>query len=142
MSAKTLHFLNALARAFEENRLLALAHHFSFPMAAYMHDGLLVFGSPVTLVEALEEYRHVALINGVASIEPRIIAEGIPKNGRTDIWIEWDHVDHEGVCLRTNQVRFVIREQEGHGSPLVEIADFKVTAFPELAARLPLAMPA
>lgn len=142
MSAKTLHFLNALARAFEENKLLALAHHFSFPMAAYMHDGLLVFGSPATLVEALEQYRHVALVNGVTSIEPRIIAEGIPKNGRTDIWIEWDHVDQNGVCLRTNQVRFVLRTDEGHGALLIEMADYKVMAFPEMAEHLPLAMPA
>lgn len=142
MSAKTLHFLNAIARAFEENRLLALAHHFSYPMAAYMHDGLLVFGSPATLVEALEEYRRIALINGVAGIQPRIIAEGIPKNRRTDIWIEWDHVDQEGNCLRTNQVRFVLFEQDGGSSPLIEMADYKVTAFPELAKHLPLAMPA
>ncbi|WP_223423748.1 hypothetical protein [Tateyamaria pelophila] len=142
MSAKTLQFLNTLARAFEENRLLTLAHSFSFPMATYVHDGLLVFGAPATLVEALEEYRNMALANGVARLEPRIIAEGIPLNRRTDTWVEWDHLDKDGVCLRTNQVRFVVRRPLGGADPLIEMVDYKVTAFPELAAHLPLAMPA
>ena len=111
-------------------------------MATYVHDGLLVFGSPATLVEALEEYRNVALANGIVRIEPRIIAEGIPVNRRTDLWIEWDHLDKDGNCLRTNQGRFVLRQPLGSVASLIEMVDYKVTAFPELVEQLPLAMPA
>lgn len=142
MSTKTLHFLNALARAFEQDRLLALAHHFSFPVAAYMHDGLLVFGSPATLVEALQEYRNIAAAKGITKLVPRIVAEGLPANRYSNLWVEWDHLDKNDRCQRTSQVRFVLYHPAGCVSPYIEMVDYTVTAFPELAEHLPLAMPA
>ena len=142
VSTKTLHFLNALMRAFEQGRLLALAHHFTFPMPAYVHDGLLVFGSPETLVEALEEYRDIVSAKNITRLVPRIIAEGITVNGQSNLWVEIDHLDQDDVCQRTSQARFVLHYPWGSVSPKIEMVDYTVAAFPELADRLPLALPA
>ena len=142
MSTKMLHFLNALARAFEQNRLLDLAEHFVFPVPVYIHKGLLVFGSADTLSEALEEYRKTAEKSGIIRLVPRVIAEGLSIKRQSNMWVELDHLDANGTCLRTSQIRFMMRHTEGNFFPQVELVDYQVTAFPELAEHLPLAMPA
>lgn len=140
MSTQTMPLLNSLARAFEAKELNAFARHFSYPLALYAHDGLLVFGSPATLIEALEDYCNTARDHGVTQLQPRVIAEGIPINERKDIWVEWDHLDAAGTCLRTSQVRFVLRSLPDRPVPVIDLVDYKVAAFPELAEHLPLSM--
>jgi len=122
--------------------LLDLAGHFSFPLAVYVHDGLLVFGAPATLAEAFGEYRNIAARFDLLSLSPRIVAEGLRVGQRSDVWVEWDHLDRDGVCQRTSQVRYVLSHPVGSVFPRIEMVDYRVPAFPELATQLPLALPA
>ena len=142
MSTKTLHFLNVLARAFEQDRLLDLAQHFTFPVPVYVHRGLLVFGSADTLAEALADYRKTACASGMTRLVPRIIADGLPIRQKSNLWVELDHIDANGTCRRTSQIRFIMRHNPGSNLPRIEVVEYQVTAFPEMAEHLPLAMPA
>lgn len=139
MSDQTLHFLKQLAQAFEQGRLYALAQHFKYPMPAYVHGGLLVFGAADTFVELLAQYRDIAWAAGVTRLEPRIVAEGLRVRDAALLWVEWDHLDHDGICLRTSQVCYARHYPKDSLSPQIELIDYTVPAFPELAADLPLA---
>ncbi|WP_420011162.1 hypothetical protein [Tateyamaria sp.] len=138
MSETTLKFLEVLATAFDEGRLMDLARHYAFPMPAYTKDDLLVFGSADTLVEGLSIYRDIATEAGIIRVKPRIVAEGLRINNYANLWVEWDHLDAAGVCKRTSQVRYVLRFEPHCAMPLIELVEYMVPAFPEIAAHLPL----
>jgi chitinase len=139
MPDTTLQFLTKLAQAFDEDRLFAMAQHFIYPVPVYVHDGLLVFGAPETIVEALAEYRQIADASGVKRIVPRIIAEGVRIKGSSNLWVEWDHLDHSGTCVRTSLVQYVLHHACCAQCPRIELVDYHVPAFPELAQSLPVA---
>ncbi|WP_299370586.1 hypothetical protein [uncultured Tateyamaria sp.] len=132
-------FLQQLADAFRAGRLDDIADSFAYPMPFYACGGMVVFGSTATLAEALALYRDASIVAGVDRIVPRIVAQGIMIRGYANMWVEWDHLDAKGTCLRTSQVRYVFFQADGMPAPVIEMVDYTVQAFPDLNAQLPLA---
>ncbi|WP_299724753.1 hypothetical protein [uncultured Tateyamaria sp.] len=128
-----------MARNFWENRLDSVAEHFAYPMPLYADDGLQVFGAACTLKEGLSLYRDAAIRAGIVRMNPRILAEGLTVNGYSNVWVEWDHINADGVCLRTSQVHYVFYRDAGALFPRIELVEYTVLAFPEVPASI--AMP-
>ena len=138
MSVSSTRILSCLADAFLQGRIDYVTGWFAYPQPVYLQGDLQVFGSADTLGEALLLYREAALSIGTVTLRPRIVAEGVPVRGSSTLWVEWDHLDAEGRCLRTNQVRYVTHQAEGDLYPRVEMIDYTVTAFPDALATMPL----
>ena len=137
--SESLHkFLEALSDAFLAGRLSNVADSFAYPMPFYCDDGLLVFGAPATLSEGLAQYLDATRAAGITDIVPRILAHGVPSRGYSTVWIEWDHLDKNGKCLRTSQVRYVLYQHDSNLFPKIEMVDYTITAFPEVQDQLPL----
>ncbi|MEM6371895.1 MAG: hypothetical protein AAF727_03820 [Pseudomonadota bacterium] len=133
MPGSTPRLLQSLAQNFKENRLDAVAQHFVFPMPFYANDTLQVFGAAHSLTEALTLYRDATVRAGIVEIVPRLLAEGLPVNGYSNIWVEWDHINKYGQCVCTSQVHYVLFEDGASSLPVVELIDYKALAFPEVA---------
>ncbi|MFL4470673.1 hypothetical protein ACERZ8_12565 [Tateyamaria armeniaca] len=131
--------MDNLARNFIENRLDAVTEHFVFPNPFYAHDTLQVFGAPCTMKEALTLYRDATVRAGITNIVPRVLAEGVPVNGYSNVWIEWDHFDQSGTCLRTSQVHYVLYRDDSALFPKIELVEYKAMAFPEVSASFAMA---
>ena len=138
MSDVQLRILNTMADSFIAGRMAFVTSCFAFPQPVFLEGELQVFGSPETLCEALCLYREAALAIGTAKLRPRIVAEGVPVRGYSSIWIEWDHLDADGKCLRTNQVRYATYQASGALYPRIEMIDYTVTAFPDALGTMPL----
>ena len=139
MATITKQFLDTLARNFMEDRLDAVAEHFVFPIPLYAQDSLQVFGAPCTFKEVLTLYRDATVRTGVTNIVPRILAEGIPVNGYSNLWVEWDHYDTAGTCVRTSQVHYILFCDAAMLFPKIELVEYKVLAFPEVPESFVLA---
>ncbi|WP_299140168.1 hypothetical protein [uncultured Tateyamaria sp.] len=137
MSVSHQQFLERLAHAFCAGHLGQVAEHFVYPMPYYSDHGLVVFGSTGTLSEGLALYHQACKANGVDRITPRIVAEGMTIRGYSNVWVEWDHFDHAGVCMRTSQVRYVLFQETGALFPKIEMVDYTVQAFPEVNDDMP-----
>lgn len=133
MPDTTTDFLEHLANAFMDNRFEVVAEHYAYPLSYCAHDDILVFGAKHSLIEALELYRIAVRQAGIMRIAPRIIANGLPLRGYRNIWIEFDHLDADGACLRTNQARYLVFQKEASAVPRIEMVDFTVADYPELA---------
>lgn len=138
MSNATLTFLTRMSDLLRHGRLEDLAQHFVYPLPFYANDGLLVFGSTGTLSEALDLYRAAVHEAGIVRITPRIVASGLPSRGYANVWVEWDHIDADGTCARTSQVRYVLFQGSHDLFPKIEMVDYTVTAFPEMQEQFPL----
>jgi len=142
MPAITQVFLNGLARHFLDRRIDLVADHFVYPLPFYSDDKLQVFGAACTLQEALAMYRDAIDQAGIVRIAPRIIAEGIAVGRCSNVWVEWDHIDHAGLCQRISQVHYVLKRDGATPGPKIELVDYKVTAFPEVPASFLMALSA
>ncbi len=131
-------FLQSLACNFSLSRLAAMAENFAYPMPLYADDGIQVFGSPDTLAEGLAQYRDAATAAGIKQVTPRIVAEGLPVRGYSNVWVEWDHIDAQGQCQRTSQVRYVFHRECAALFPKIELVEYIKTAFPEVPASFPM----
>lgn len=138
MTQSLTRFLTTLSHAFCNDRLDQVAHHFTYPLPLYTRGELLVFGSPDVLTEALELYRGVARKSRITHIAPRVVATGIPKNGYSQVWTEWDHFDETGRLTCTSQVRYAIFQDRMMLYPRIEMIDYTSIGFPEVCASLPL----
>lgn len=132
-------FLENLARNFMENRLAAVAENFVFPIPLYTQDTLQVFGASCTFQEVLTMYRDAAIRAGVTRMAPRILAEGLAINSYSNMWVEWDHFDASGACLRTSQVHYVCCHGAASLFPRIELVEYIETAFPEVSASFAVA---
>ena len=137
MSGSTVRILTCLADALMDNRIDAITPHFAYPLPFFVKGELVVFGSAATLREGLAIYRDQVLAIGARKIRPRVIAEGMPVRGYSSVWIEWDHLDGAGKCLRTNQVRYATYQRKTDLYPRIEMVDYTVTAFPGLYDVMP-----
>lgn len=137
MSAAQLRMFNALADAFVDDRIDLVASCFSYPLPMFLEGELQVFGSADTLAEALAMYREASRGLGVRKFQPRIVAEGLAVNGCSCVWVEWDHLDADGNCKRSNQVRYAVRQTAPDQCPTIEMVDYTVTAFPKLLHQHP-----
>ncbi|WP_299687398.1 hypothetical protein [uncultured Tateyamaria sp.] len=137
MSRSITTVLSCLADALIDGRLDHITRYFAYPLPLYCNGELIVFGSPDTLKEALSMYRDAILAIGTVKMRPRLVAQGLPVRGYSSVWIEWDHLDAAGTCLRTNQVRYATYQGAMDLHPRIEIVDYTVTAFPELYESLP-----
>ena len=102
MSDATCGFLSKLSQNFIQGRLDAVVDNFVFPIPLYAGDSLQVFGAPCTFKEVLTMYRDATLRAGITQLVPRILANGLPVNGYSNVWVEWDHLDADGTCLKTS----------------------------------------
>ena len=127
-------FLNTLARDFAANRLAAIAENFVYPLPFYAEGGIQVFGSAATLTEGLALYHDAAAAAGLLVLVPRIVAQGLPVRGYSNVWVEWDHMDAAGVCRRTSQVRYVFCRPAAALFPRIELVEYSRAAFPEIPA--------
>jgi len=131
-------FLTLLSHAFCQDRLDQVAQHFTYPMPLYTKGELLVFGAPNALLEALSLYREAARKACITRIEPRIIANGLPHKGYSNIWVEWDHYDDHDTLVCSSQVRYAVFQDALALSPRIEMVDYTAVGFPEVTAALPL----
>lgn len=135
MSNINAKFIANLAHAFNEDRLADVSEHLCYPVPFYAGDHLSVFGSSGTLVQGLALYRDTIRAAGVVRVTPRIVAQGMPAQGYSNVWVEWDHFDAHGVCLRISQVRYALFQDAGQLFPVIEMIDYQVAAFPEVYQR-------
>jgi len=142
VSSVTRKFLNNLATNFIETRLDAVAESFVFPVPIYAHGNLQVFGAACTLKEVLVLYRDAMEQAGITRIVPRVLAEGLPVNGYSNVWVEWDHFDAAGRCLRTSHVHYVFFQHDTALFPKIELVEYKTMAFPEVCAAFPMTLTA
>ena len=129
--------LTCLGDTLVAGRLDQVTRHFTYPLPLYVNDDLVVFGTADTLAEGLSMYRDAILAIGTASLRPRVVAQGLPVRGVSSVWVEWDPLDANGTCLRSNQVRYATHQAATDLFPRVEMIDYTVTAFPELSHALP-----
>jgi len=134
MSRKTERMLSCLANAFMQGRIAYVTQFFVYPLPLYREESLTVLTSAPAFAQVLEEYRDAVLKMGATQVRPRVVAQGLPKNGYTHSWVEWDHLGPEGRVLCTNQVRYATHMASGALYPRVELIDYTVSAFPELFA--------
>ena len=142
MPAITQVFLNGLARHFLDRRIDLVADHFVYPLPFYSDDKLQVFGAACTLQEALAMYRDAIDQAGIVRIVPRIVAEGIAVGGYSNVWVEWDHIDHADLCQRVSQVHYVLNWDGATPDPKIELVEYTATAFPEVPASFLMALSA
>lgn len=139
MSDHNTRLLSCIADAFMEDRMDFAASCFAYPQPVFLRGDLQVFGSAATFIEALRLYRAAARAIGTVKLRPRVVAEGLEHNGYGSVWVEWDHLDRDGKCLRTNQVRYATYQPKGALYPTIEMIDYTVTAFPNALDALPRA---
>ena len=139
MPETTYNFLNMLSDNFMQNRLESVAEHFAYPMPVYAQGGLLGFGAGCTLSDSMTFYSDAILRAGIVRIVPRVVAEGLPVNGYSNVWVELDHVDATGTFMRTSQVRYVFYQADDALFPKIELMEYTSLAFPEVSASLYLA---
>jgi len=132
MSDATCRFLNALSHDFMQGRLDTVVEKFVFPIPLYAGEVLQVFGAACTFQEVLTMYRDATLNAGITRIEPRLLADGLPVNGYRNVWVEWDHLDAEGTCLKTSQVHYVFHHSKAALLPKIEMIEYTQLAFPEV----------
>ncbi|WP_415921008.1 hypothetical protein [Tateyamaria sp. SN6-1] len=131
MSEEKNRILNCFAEAFMQDRMEFLSNFFAYPQPVFLRGELQVFGAADTFIEALRLYRAAAMEIGTVTLRPRIVADGLTVRGYGSVWVEWDHLDADGTCLRTNQVRYATYQDAGALYPRIEMIDYTVTAFPE-----------
>ncbi len=78
------------------------------------------YASQDALSEALEGCRDALLARGVARLEPRVAATGIPRDGRASIWVDWLQYDEEAQHIGTHKVHYVMSLPEGVDVPQIE----------------------
>ncbi|MEO9574612.1 MAG: hypothetical protein ABJ263_03665 [Tateyamaria sp.] len=139
MSDATCGFLSTLSQNFMRGRLDAVVEHFVFPIPLYAGDSLQVFGAPCTFKEVLTMYRDATLHAGITQLVPRILANGLPVNGYSNVWVEWDHHDADGTCLKTSQVHYVFFHAAAAQLPKIEMIEYTELAFPEVPASFSMA---
>jgi len=137
MSCSHQQFFERLAQAFCAERLDTIAAQFVYPMPYYSDHGLVVFGSAATFAEGLGYYHKACKAAGITQIVPRIIAQGVMIRGYANVWVEWDHLDQAGACVRTSQVRYVLFQPPGALFPKIEMVDYTIQAFPEVNEEMP-----
>ncbi len=134
MSDATCLFLSGIVENLMQGRIDAVLENFVFPIPLYAGDTLQVFGAPCTFKEVLTMYHDASLNAGITKITPRILADGLPVNGYSNVWVEWDHLDAQGTCLKTSQVHYVLRYDDAARSPKIELIEYIEQAFPEVSA--------
>ena len=139
MSDASCRFLNTLSLSFMQGRLDAVVENFVFPIPLYAADSLQVFGAACTFKEVLTMYRDATLNAGITRIEPRVVAEGLPVNGYSNVWVEWEHMDVAGNCVKTSQVHYVFYLAEAALFPKIEMIEYTMLAFPEISASFSMA---
>ena len=138
MSHLNAQLLNNLADMFIQNNFDSVAEHFVYPIPYYTVANLQVFVTADTMVKALKIYRERITIAGVTKIKPRIVAEGMQVRGYSHVWVEWDHLNGNGHCFKTNQARYVLGNHDENVGPKIELIEHTVRAFPELTKQLPI----
>jgi hypothetical protein len=131
-------FLQNLRCAFVDCQPDIITTHFTFPMPFYTPDGMVVFGKAATLLEGLKLYRSIARNAGVVDMIPRIVAQGMPVRGYSNLWVEWENLDADGVLLSSSQVRYVLFQDGTSEHPKIDMVDFTVNAFPEIQQHFPM----
>lgn len=139
MSNSACRFLNTLSQNFMNGRLDAVVENFVFPIPLYAGDSLQVFGAPCTFKEVLAMYLDETRKAGIAQLVPRILATGLPANGYSNVWVEWDHLDADGTCLKTSQVHYVFHQADAALFPKIEMVEYTELAFPDIPKSFSLA---
>ena len=142
MSDSVTRFFSSLKDALIEGRIDYITRHCVYPIPVFMYGDLIVCGSAETFGELLSQYREAVLAIGTVKIRPRLIAHGLPVRGYSNLWIEWDHLDAKGQCLRTNQIHYAVYQGAHDLFPRVELIELTVSAFPELSYDLPISLSA
>lgn len=122
-------FLQALAHDFYHDRMESAASRFVVPLPMYVEGDLDVYSAMDNLMSRLAHQRRIMERNGLITIKPRIIAEGLLVNGYSHLWVEWDYLDEVGQSQRTSQVRYVLFHDGLSKFPQIEMVDCKVAAF-------------
>lgn len=138
MAVSCVQFLENLAHAFDQDRLDVIAQHFAYPCPFYADNNITVFGGPSALIEGLQLYRTATVKAGIVRVVPRIVAQGVPVRGYSNVWVEWDHLTADRTCLRTNQVRYAVFQDSAALFPRIEMIDYTVIAFPEVQDQFPM----
>ena len=104
MSDATCRSLNTLSQSFLQGRLDAVVENFVIPIPLYAADFLQAFGASFTFKEVLTMYRDATQNAGITRIEPRVVAEGLPVNGYSNVLVELEHMNVAGNCVKNSQV--------------------------------------
>lgn len=122
-------FLQAMAHDFYHDRMESAASRFVVPLPMYVEGDLNVYSATDNLMSRLAQQRRIMERTGLITIRPRIIAEGVPANGYSHLWVEWDYLDEAGQSQRTSQIRYVLFHDGLTKFPQIEMVDCKVAAF-------------
>lgn len=121
-------FFDQQARHLLEGRLHAFVSAYDFPMAIHHGDALLVFSSPVDLLERAEYLHGLLMENQVHSIAVTISAVDLPTSPRFRVWVSSVLHDRAGQSLGRNASVNYLRNKRGRY--LIEMVHYTELALP------------
>jgi hypothetical protein len=93
--------------------LATFVSNYDFPLALYVEGEVIVYASPVQLLEAMAVYRDWLLSKGVCQIQMRINAVDMPRNDRFRVWTTtFYHSATDQVRTRCENIHY-LREKRG-----------------------------
>ncbi len=119
--------ITRLGHLFMEDRIGEATRFWSFPCPVEVDGELMVMRDARALEAFFQRRRELARERGLLSIEPRIIAVEVPRDGRCRAWFRWvrryaDRVEEDGET----SVYYMVRKPSGEFT--IEMMDVVRTA--------------
>ena len=106
------------------------------PLAVYTPDTVIVAQNPAYLKAGLALYHAAVQTAGVARVDLASMSVLDSTDLRAYIEICWDYQDASGVSLAQSTVRYVLCRTAPDANIHIEMAEYKVLAFPGIAEQI------
>lgn len=106
-----------------DGKVQEVSQHFSYPLPVSAQDDLLVFGSAEMLAEGLAIFHRCMARLEIKRLVPTIVRDGLPHDGYSTVIVQWAHMRADGICVKTSQVRYLLRQDADNITPRIEMID-------------------
>lgn len=114
-------FFDRHMRELMQGHLTEFVSEYDFPMALHLKETLIVYPSPVKMLEATQAYHAWLVADGVSSMHVRINAVDVPRQERFRVWTTIFHTRPKGQPTSQTESVYYLRRKRGR--ILIEMVD-------------------
>lgn len=122
------------AACFTRDRIDWMTAQYALPLAVFRGDEITVFRSREQLAQTIGYLRRQAFEAGTQRLEAQVKAVGMPRNGRSPVWVDWVHRDGAEQEIMRSRACYFCRWEDGR--PAIEMVEYHDFALPEAMRKL------
>ena len=115
--------MNKKAELFWQGEFDRLTEVYDFPIPVYVGETLTSYDSPDAITGVLSNMRADMLADGLTSVQARVVAQDLPRNGQYRVFVDWHYCYEDNDTRETTSVTYFFRETIG--GPKVQMVEFR-----------------